>query len=446
MCCVEELADKVAYTTSFTPSVSSVHPLNWVHPQHYSHSEFSTNQHAFHSLHFPMSANTTEPAISASGILSDLPSATVHPGFYLAVYALIVLGDAILGSLASAVGSWGSYRAAVTIHDRLLGTVLKSTVRFFDVTPLGRIINRFSKDIETIDGSLNSSLMTVIVYVANLFVAVAVVAAIVPWFLLPAAIISFLYYQYTLLYLRAGRSVRRLEATLRSPIFSGFSEVLDGVVSVRAFGVEERFFKTLCEQVDKTQAASYYYWMMNRWLLIRFDSLGALSVFLTTLFALSGAVKPGSAGMAIISAQSFVMACYWVSRFWGQLEMDFNAVERVEEYLHLPQEPPSTTSNAPPAYWPSTSSGPDFLRVEELEIKYAPDLPSVFKGSFSIAAGEKIGLIGRTGSGKSTLAMSMLRFSEPAGGRIVLDGIDITSIGVDDLVCPSFVRVLKADV
>lgn len=278
--------------------------------------------------------------------------------------------------------------------------------------------------------------MTVIVYVANLFVAVAVVATIVPWFLVPAAIISYLYYQYTLLYLRAGRSVRRLEATLRSPIYSGFAEVLDGVVSVRAFGVEERFFKTLCEQVDKTQSASYYYWMMNRWLLLRFDFLGSLSVLFTTLFALSGAVKPGSAGMAVLSAQSFVSACYWVSRFWGQLEMDFNAVERVEEYLHLPQEPPSTTSNAPPAYWPSTSSGSNFLRVEDLEIKYAPDLPTVFKGSFSVAAGEKIGLIGRTGSGKSTLAMSMLRFSEPAGGRIVLDGIDITSIGVDDLVCP----------
>jgi ABC-type multidrug transport system fused ATPase/permease subunit len=381
-----------------------------------------------------MSSNTTEPSIGATSIFHNLPSANAHPGYYLAVYSLIVLGDAILGSLASGVGSWGSYRAAVTIHDRLLGTVLKSTVRFFDTTPLGRIINRFSKDIETIDGSLNSSLMTVIVYVANLFVAVAVVATIVPWFLVPAAIISYLYYQYTLLYLRAGRSVRRLEATLRSPIYSGFSEVLDGVVSVRAFGVEERFFKTLCDQVDKTQSAFYYYWMMNRWLLLRFDFLGALSVFFTTLFALSGAVKPGSAGMAVLSAQSFVSACYWVSRFWGQLEMDFNAVERVEEYLHLPQEPPSTTSNAPPAYWPSSSSGTDFLRVEELEIKYAPDLPTVFKGSFTIAAGEKIGLIGRTGSGKSTLAMSMLRFSEPAGGKIVLDGIDITSIGVDDLV------------
>lgn len=436
-----------AYTTSFTSTVSSAHPMNWVHPHHYSHSELHQSQHAFHGLHLPMSGNETG-SISTSSILPQFPSANAHPGFYLSVYAIVVVLDALLGSVSSAIGSWGSYRAAITIHNQLLSTVLRSTVRFFDTTPLGRIINRFSKDIETIDGSLNGSLMTVLVYIANLIVAVGVVAAIVPWFLLPAAIISYLYYRYTLLYLRAGRSVRRLEATLRSPIYSGFSEVLDGVISVRAFGVEERFFKTLCDQVDKTQSASYYYWMMNRWLLLRFDFLGALSVFFTTLFALSGAVKPGSAGMAILSAQSFVSACYWVSRFWGQLEMDFNAVERVEEYLHLPQEPPSTIpGKRPAAYWPSTDSEPNFLSVEDLEIKYAPDLPSVFKGSFTIAAGEKIGLIGRTGSGKSTLAMSMLRFSEPAGGRIVLDGVDITSIGVDDLVrSPLFkYNIRKAD-
>lgn len=189
---------------------------------------------------------------------------------------------------------------------------------------------------------------------------------------------------------------------------------------------------------------------MNRWvsptdsdgltpsslqLLLRFDILGAISKYLTTLFALSGAIAPGSAGMAVLSAQSFVSACYWVSRFWGQLEMDFNAVERVEEYLQLPQEPPSTIENKrPPAYWPSSDSGPNFLSVRDLEVKYAPDLPTVFKGSFDVAAGEKIGLIGRTGSGKSTLAMSLLRFAEPAGGSVWLDGIDITSIGVDDLV------------
>ena len=115
--------------------------------------------------------------------------------------------------------------------------------------------------------------------------------------------------------------------------------------------------------------------------------------------------------------------------------MDFNAVERVQEYLQIPQEPPSTIVNKkPPAYWPSTGAGDSFLSVKDLVIKYAPDLPTVFKGSFDIKAGEKIGLIGRTGSGKSTLAMSMLRFTDPTSGQIILDGIDITSIGVDDLV------------
>ena len=138
--------------------------------------------------------------------------------------------------------------------------------------------------------------------------------------------------------------------------------------------------------------------------------------------------------MAILSAQGFVSACYWVSRFWGQLEMDFNSVERVQEYLHLPQEPPAVIpDHRPPAYWPSSDSGDRFLVAEDLEIKYSPELPTVFQGSFSIKAGEKIGLIGRTGSGKSTLAMSLLRFSEPHSGKVLLDGIDITSVGVDDL-------------
>lgn len=117
--------------------------------------------------------------------------------------------------------------------------------------------------------------------------------------------------------------------------------------------------------------------------------------------------------------------------------MDFNSVERVQEYLSIPQEPPAIMpSSRPPAYWPSsTPTNPDsFLSVRDLEIKYAPDLPTVFSGSFEVRAGEKIGLIGRTGSGKSTLAMSLLRFCEPSRGSIWLDGVDITSIGVDDLV------------
>lgn len=162
--------------------------------------------------------------------------------------------------------------------------------------------------------------------------------------------------------------------------------------------------------------------------------LGGLSVFLTTIMVLSGAVSDGSAGIAITSAQGFVMSCYWVSRYWGELEMAMNSVERVEEYLEIPQEPPAVIPGSrPPAYWPSYSTTGSFISAQELEIKYAPELPTVFKGSFDIKAREKIGLIGRTGSGKSTLAMTLLRFTDPASGKLIIDGIDITSIGVEDL-------------
>ncbi|OWZ59696.1 ATP-binding cassette transporter [Cryptococcus neoformans c45] len=425
-----EAYSKQRVTTLFTMFKPAIHDFT----NHY----FDNDLHQ-HVLQHNVAENVTFAASEAvsvdiSGITSRFPSAETDPTFYLAVYTAIVLGAAVLGVASSGIGAWSSYKAAVTIHDRLLDRIMRATVRFFSVTPLGRIINRFSRDVEVIDSSLNGALRTVLIYVASLIAAIGVVAFIVPWFLVPAAVISYLYYQYSVLYLRVGRSLRRLEATLRSPIFSGFAELLDGVISVRAFSAEARFMEQLCKQVDQTNQAFYYYWMMNRWLLLRFDFLGAISVALTTLLALSGAVPAGSAGMAIVSAQSFVSACYWVSRFWGQLEMDFNSVERVQEYLSVPQEPPAViASNRPPAYWPANTGASDFLSVRDVEIKYAPDLPTVFKGSFDVKAGEKIGLIGRTGSGKSTLGMSLLRFTDPTSGSIFLDGIDITKIGVDDL-------------
>jgi ABC-type multidrug transport system fused ATPase/permease subunit len=149
------------------------------------------------------------------------------------------------------------------------------------------------------------------------------------------------------------------------------------------------------------------------------------------LFALSGLVPAGIAGLCITSAMAFTMSIYWACRFWTTLELDLklvpefsvyhcvpqlillnSSVERVVEYLDLPQEPPAVIeSNRPPAYWPSSTSNDALIRVENLVVKYAPDLPAVLHGiSFELRAQERVGLLGRTGSGKSTLAMSILRF------------------------------------
>lgn len=172
----------------------------------------------------------------------------------------------------------------------------------------------------------------------------------------------------------------------------------------------------------------YNFWMTNRWLMLNFDLLGGLAVLITTLFALTGYVRAGTAGLCITSAMSFTTSVYWACRFWTTLELDlkyvfnqyhcssidlcYSSVERVVEYLDLPQEPPAIIeSNRPPAYWPSSTSNNTLVSVENLVIKYSPELPPVLHNvSFTLKAKERVGLLGRTGSGKSTLAMSILRF------------------------------------
>ena len=260
-------------------------------------------------------------------------------------------------------------------------------------------------------------------------------SVIFPFFLLPASIIGYMYQRLAVGYLNTGRDLRRMESNSRSPIFSGFGEMLEGIVTVRAFGAEQRFLNDIHVKIDLTVRMFYNFWMLNRHLLLHFDALGGMGVLAATLFSLSGYVSAGTAGVCITSAMSFCTSVYWACRHWTGLELDLNSVERVVEYLDLPQEPHSIIeSSRPPAYWPSSSNEENLLVVEDLCIRYAPELPAVLHDvSFNLKAKERVGLLGRTGSGKSTLAMSLLRFVDPSSGRIIIDGIDICKIGISDL-------------
>jgi ABC-type multidrug transport system fused ATPase/permease subunit len=363
------------------------------------------------------------------------PDANEFPLFYVGVYAGIGLAVAITSIFSMIVQYTGALRASRLLFKRLLVTVVRATMRWHDTTPQGRMLNRFGKDVETIDSSLAGTLQAVNSSLATFFAAILTVGVIFPLFLIPATLIGFAYRELAIGYLNTGRDLRRMESNTRSPIFSGFGELLEGIVTVRAFSAEQRFLDNLHTKVDLTTQMWYTFWMTNRWLLLNFDALGALSVLVTTLFALSGVVTAGTAGLCITSAMAFTTSIYWACRFWTALELDLNSVERVVEYLELPQEPPAIIeSNRPPAYWPSSSDNDSLIVVEDLVIKYAPELPAVLQDvSFALKARERVGLLGRTGSGKSTLAMSILRFVDPVSGRIVIDGIDISKIGIHDL-------------
>ncbi|KAH7334355.1 hypothetical protein B0J17DRAFT_770708 [Rhizoctonia solani] len=379
-------------------------------------------------------ATQDAPAHITSGWIDwNLPPASHNVVPYLLIYIGIEAWISFINIIGQIPNIASTLRASRQLYERMLRSVMRSPSRFFDKTPSGRILNRFSKDIDTIDGGLQDFMIRVISQAIALSVAVSTIIYAVPFFIVPAFVIAYIHLWFARGYINASRDLRRIEANTRSPIVSSFSELVVGIVTVRAFGSEKSFLNNLYKRLDRTQAATHYYWMCNRWLLFRFDSLGALSVLIATAGTLIGGASAGLAGIVIVQAQAYVRGLYWGLRFWTELEQSLNSVERVQEYLDLPSEPPAIIeSNRPPAAWPSATKGT--LVIEDLELKYSPELEPVLKGvSFETKPAERIGIVGRTGSGKSTLALALFRFVDPAGGKIILDGIDITTIGLEDL-------------
>ncbi|KAF4588529.1 hypothetical protein EYR40_010081 [Pleurotus pulmonarius] len=318
------------------------------------------------------------------------PSASEHPMFYVGIYAAIGIANALASVLSVIAQYTGALRASRILFKKLLETVVRATFRFHDTTPQGRMLNRFGKDIETIDMSLAGSLQSVNSSMATLIASILTVGVVFPLFLVPAFVIGVVYYQLAVGYLNTGRDLRRMESNSRSPIFSDFGELLEGIVTVRAFSAETRFLDNLLRRIDVTTKMWYSFWMTNRWLLLNFDALGYSIVLITTLFALSIS-DAGLAGLCITSAMTFTMSIYWVCRMYTALELDLNSVERIAEYLDLPQEPPAIIEDQrPPAYWPSSNTTGSLIEVENL-------------------------------------------VADPASGRILIDGIDISKIGLYDL-------------
>ncbi|KAJ7269434.1 P-loop containing nucleoside triphosphate hydrolase protein [Mycena haematopus] len=371
-----------------------------------------------------------------------LPSPNVDVKPWLMIYLEISLLGAFSVLFYIALGYYASLQASRSLFLSLLRRLTRAPARFFDVTPIGRILNRFTTDINTIDGALQGSARACLSGILNFVASFSVILVVVPTFAPFALFIAWLYIRLAPSFVRASRDLRRLESISLSPAFAGFDELLRGIAHVRAFGMEQRYQDRFYARVDKFQCFDHVYWLVSGWLRWRYDCLGSLVVFATTLFALWMGVTNGAAAIVIVQAGIFAEASRQLVKVAAQLELDFNSVERVIEYLDIPQEAPAIIEKSrPPAYWPSSSGE---LVVENLVVKYAPDLPPVLRNlSFTIKPSEKVGVVrpafdswstvGDSTLGKSTLALSLLRMVEPVGGRIVVDGVDISNIGLEDL-------------
>ncbi|KAG0213872.1 hypothetical protein BGX28_003296 [Mortierella sp. GBA30] len=357
----------------------------------------------------------------------------VDLNYYIGIYCLITLMAVFLTIVRMFWQFYGSLRASRSLYEQLLVTIIRAPIRFFDTTPVGRLLNRFSKDFEVIDGQMISKMVTMLLNVLGVIAVVLLISLVTPGFLVAAAFIATAYFFVGAYYITSSRELKRIESVTKSPLYSHFGETLIGVSTIRAFGVESRFMEEILVKLDNNNAPYYFLWMCNRWLSIRVDFMGALVSFIAGVLILVNLedLDASWAGLSLGSAMNFMGLIYWLVRIYTEMEMSLNSVERVHEYLQMPQEPPAVIEGSrPPANWPHDGT----IEIKDLTMQYAPDLgPVLHSISLNIRPREKIGIVGRTGSGKSTLALSLFRFMEPTEGSIVIDGIDISKIGLEDL-------------
>nr|XP_020443413.1 LOW QUALITY PROTEIN: multidrug resistance-associated protein 4-like [Monopterus albus] len=354
--------------------------------------------------------------------------------FYLGVYGGLTAATIIFGFIRNLLLFHVLVRCAQSLHDRMFSTILRTPVRFFDINPAGRVLNRFSKDIGQLDSNLPWTFVDFIQVFLQILgvIGVALVAAsVILWILIPVLPL-FLFFLYLRRYfLQTSRDIKRLESTTRSPVFSHLSSSLQGLWTIRAFGAEERFQKAFDAHQDLHSEAWFLFLTTSRWFAVRLDGICSIFVTITTFgcLLLRDQLDAGSVGLALTYSVTLMGMFQWGVRQSAEVENMMTSVERVVEYTELESEAPWETQKRPPPDWPSKG----LVTFDRVSFSYSADGPPVLKDLRAVfRPKEKVGIVGRTGAGKSSLVSALFRLSEPQG-KIYIDGVVTSEIGLHDL-------------
>ncbi|KAL2016763.1 hypothetical protein VTK56DRAFT_3111 [Thermocarpiscus australiensis] len=365
--------------------------------------------------------------------LSITEGTEVNVNYYLTVLAIIGIAGAVAALVRDLWIFLGSLTASWKLHNRLMSAVTGARFKFFDVTPLGQMMNRFSKDLEAVDQEVAPIAIGVMSCALGIVVTVVLIAYITPGFLIAGVFITLAYVFLGQFYLHASRDLKRLESVERSPLFQQFGETLTGVTTIRAYGDERRFIRDNLARINRQLRPFIYLWASNRWLAFRTDLLGDFVAFFAGAFVIIslGKIDPGSAGISLSYAIGFADNILWLVRLYAMNEQNMNSVERIKEYLDVEQEAAAVVEkNRPPENWPSRGT----VEFVNYTTRYRKELDPVLRNlTFKIEAREKVGIVGRTGAGKSSLALAIFRALEADEGKILIDDVDIGLIGLRDL-------------
>ena len=375
-------------------------------------------------------------------------------------YALVYLGGAFLVALGVFVAGFtysrASLRASGRLHNRAFRTLLGATMAYFDTTPLGRLLNRFSADMDSIDIKLLDSSETMLQLLSTCVISVVLICVLYPWFLTAVAPLAIFYWVVTSYFRRAIRQLKRIDSISKSPMLSHLQETLLGIATIRAVDKQVEAYESKNNRLITRCAEAYSaFYFGNRWIGFRLDLITTTVVTVTAFLTIvsRGSMSASTAGLAMVYAMQMTGIFQFSTRLISETEAYLTSVERLAHFdRHTPRErtgaaaaaaapasskpgpaqpaQPAQSARPPPATWPEAGA----ISFEGLTVRYRPELqPALRQLGFKVGGGQSVGICGRTGSGKSTLALSLFGVLEAEEGRICIDGVDIASVQLPQL-------------
>ena len=352
---------------------------------------------------------------------------------YIGVYVMFPLLTIIftVGELLSIVYLINT--SSLQLHIKALKNVLHSPMSFLDTNPIGRVLNRFSRDTEVLDNEMgNQARLTS--YTLSSIIAILILCVVyLPWIAISYPILFIIFMAVVNYYQVSSREVKRLESVQRSHVYSSAGEILNGMDVLKAYGVEKLFSSKLDNLIDQMNEAYYVSLTNQRWLGVQITFIACFFVLVMAILCAMRIfnINASSVGLVLSYLIQVTNQVVQLIRALTQLENQLNSVERLDEYAtKLEQEAPYDIKNSCPPDWPNEGE----IEFSNVYMRYRKNVPLVLRDlTFKVDPKEKIGICGRTGAGKSSLIASLFRLSEIDSGEIFIDGINIASLGLQQL-------------
>ncbi|KAI5605002.1 hypothetical protein BDE02_01G322400 [Populus trichocarpa] len=349
------------------------------------------------------------------------------------VYVLFAIGSSICILARATLHATAGYKTATLLFNKMHLCIFRAPMSFFDATPSGRIINRVSTDQSAVENRIPYLIGALAFSVIQLLGIIAVMSQ-VAWqvfiVFIPVIAACIWYQRY---YISSARELSRLVGVCKAPVIQHFAETISGATTIRSFDQQSRFQETNMKVTDAYSRPKFHIAGAREWLCFRLDMFSSVTFAFSLAFLVSfrSNIDPAIAGLAVTYGLNLNML--QASVIWNlcDCENKIISVERIIQYMSIPSEPPLLVeANRPGRSWPSHGE----VDINNLQVRYAPQLPLVLRGiTCTFPGGKKTGIVGRTGSGKSTLIQTLFRIVKPAAGQIMIDGLDISSIGLHDL-------------